>query len=331
MSFNTLQNTKFYKFLNNTIRGKTIIVWSSRQVFRLISILYSDIKWNDRQYFIKKHMHINLYNPLTFSDKVFYLKFFYRNPLVELTSDKYYVRDYVRLCGYPEILNEIYAVYGDVSDIEWKCLPQDFFMKCNHASKFNLRVKKDENFNVNLINRLFNQYLNTNYYPFSREWNYKRILPKLIIEKTIIDGDGNLPIDYKFYCFEGKAKYFMVSYGEYEHNVRNHKFDMDFNSIDYLFKERSTINANDIIIPLNFDMMINIVNKLASPFPHVRIDLYNVGGKIIFGEMTHFTGGGIINVFSSDMDQKIGSWINLDRYKNDFVYKKKMAKYRIVT
>ena len=109
----------------------------------------------------------------------------------------------------------------------------------------------------------------------------------------------------------------MVSYGEFEHNTQNVKFDRNWNSIDNKFKKQNNLDYKNIKKPENFETMIEIAEKLSKDFPHVRIDLYNIEGRIIFGEMTFFSSGGFVKVYSKEMDNEIGSWIDLDKYKED--------------
>ena len=158
-----------------------------------------------------------------------------------------------------------------------------------------------------------------NYYNVGREYQYNHIRPLLICEKCLRDKNGNLPVDYKFYCFNGEPKYFMVSYGEFEHKVRNHKFDMNCQSVDYHFKKKPTLEEKDVVFPDNIQEMFSVVRKLCKPFPHVRVDLYNVDGQILFGELTFSTNGGVINVSDPNYDKEIGSWIKLEDYADDMI------------
>ena len=141
---------------------------------------------------------------------------------------------------------------------------------------------------------------------------------KNVGEKYLENSDGSPLVDYKFYCFNGKPRYFMYSLGEAEHNVRNHKFDMNLKSIDYLFKEKVAIEEKDIKLPENINKMIQIVEKLCIGFPHIRIDLYNIDGKIYFGEMTFFSSGGFMKIYSDEFAQQLAELIDIDeiKYKN---------------
>ncbi len=273
-----------------------------------------------RKYFKKeKGVEPNLENPETLSEKLLYLMLHYRNPLQSLCSDKYYVKEYLKACGLDYILKPTLGVYKNANEINFDELPDEFFIKCNHVSGNNKVVRKKDAPDYEHIRKFYNEVLKLDYYTALREYQYHNIRPLILCEKCLRDSKGNLPVDYKFYCFGGEPKYWMVSYGEFDHNVRNHKFDMNCKSVDYHFKKKPTLPEEEAIIPENIQEMFDIVKKLCKPFPHVRVDLYDVEGKIYFGELTFTTNGGVINVCDPDYDKEIGSWINLDDYKVDMI------------
>lgn len=315
----TLNNIKVLKRFWSTKNGKLTYARIYNIIIKLMYLFINDEKLNRKLYKIKKHADINLKEPKTFSEKVLFLKLYYRNPLITLCADKYYVREYVKACGYEDILKETYGVFRDANELDFSSMPDKFFLKCNHISKYNLYVENKEKVDIVYLRKLYKILLKRNYYFAVREWSYKNISPLIICEECIMDSQGNLPIDYKFYCFGGEPKYFMISYGEYNHESKNHKFDMNFNSIDLKFKSKSNIDYKIIKKPINFDKMIEIARTLSKPFPHVRVDLYDIEGKIYFGELTFYSNGGFINVSSHEMDLTIGSWINLENYAKDMI------------
>lgn len=283
--------------------------------------LVNDMKYLTSRYKKEKGELPDLCAPKTFSEKLIYLMLHYRNPLETLCADKFYVQEYVRACGYERILKKIYGVYRKASDINFDNLPDEFFIKTNHVSGNNKIVKRSMNPDFNYLRKFYSEVLKINYYYDSREWAYDRIRPMIICEEVLRDKNGNLPIDYKFYCFSGEMKYFMVSCGEFDHKVRNHKFDRNLNSVDYHFKKKSTLSEDEArkLLPGNINEMFEIVDSLCKPFPHVRVDLYNVDGNIYFGELTFFSNGGIVNVYDKDYDTEIASWIKLEQYRDDMI------------
>jgi len=121
-------------------------------------------------------------------------------------------------------------------------------------------------------------------------------------------------VDYKFYCFDGVPKYFMFSIGEYGHHNSNHKFSCDGSSIDTLFKKETTLPLGQIDIPFNYLDMLECAKILSTNFPFIRVDMYNLRGRIFVGELTFYSNGGYIKVYSHDYDREIASWIDLKKY-----------------
>lgn len=262
-----------------------------------------------------KELHLD--NPLTFDEKVWWLKLYDNNPLNTVCTDKVTVRDYVAEAGYKDILIPNCGVFENARDINWDELPDECFVKCNHASGANFLLKKGQ-FDKKRIGIILNRDLKLNYYPKSRERNYKDIKPRIIAEKVLRDKNGELPLDYKFMCFNGEAKLLFLDIGAADSTTGGHAeeyyrniYDMDFRLLP-VRETRENLISDKIKKPENFERMIEIANKLSAPFPHCRVDLYNVDGKIYFGEITFHHGGGCNDIQPEEWDIKIGSWINID-------------------
>ena len=280
-------------------------------------IFVSDLDYAKKRYYKWRGEPLNLDNPTYFAEKLQYLKLYYRNPLMKICADKLYAREYVKACGYPHVLKKIYAVYNDVSEIDTNKLPKSFFIRWNHMSGGNFKIT--DGVIPEETKDLLTVFKKINWYHNGREWQYDNIIPKLICEEVLKNSDGSPLADYKFYCFGGEVKYYMVSYGEYEHEHVNHKFAPDGTSIDKYFKKKESIAASDVKIPENIQEMIQIAERLSKPFPHVRVDFYNIDGRIVFGEMTFFSDSGFVNINSKEFDREIGSWIHLEDYEQDMV------------
>lgn len=292
---------------------------AARIFYKLRMYVVSDKNYCVNYFKKEKGQKPNLDDPQTLSEKLLYLMLHYRNPLETLCADKYYVQEYLKACGLEYIMKPILKVYKSANDIKFDELPDEFFIKCNHLSGNNMVVRKKDNPDYNYIRDFYKEVLKLDYYTRGREYQYHHIRPLILCEPCLRDSQGNLPIDYKFYCFNGEPKYWMISLGEYEHKVRNHKFDMNCNSVDYHFKSKPTLEEKDAVIPENIEEMFSVVKTLCKPFPHVRVDLYNIDGKIYFGELTFTTNGGVINVSDPEYDKEIGSWIDLDKYKVNMI------------
>ena len=273
---------------------------------------WSDEKFLKKQYNVIYGKKLNLENPIALIDKLQWLKIHDRKPEYVKMVDKYAVKDIIR-----EVLGDQYViptlgVWHNPDDIPFGQLQGNYVLKPTHASGSNIICREDEQIQVKKIKRKLKKSLKTNYFYHAREWPYKDVRPAIIAEPLLVMDDGTAIIDYKFYCYGGRPIYFMYSLGEANHTVRNHKFDMNLQSIDYLFKEKPTVDISDIVLPANIDEMIKIVEKLCKGYKHIRIDLYNVNGRIYFGEFTFFSGGGYLNIKSEKFSNYLADLITIE-------------------
>lgn len=289
------------------------------KLYDLQYIIESDEHYNRRIFKKEFGKEADFVNPKTFSEKLLFLKMHYNNMLQNTCSDKLTVTEYIKQCGYPEILKKIYAVYTDPDQIDLNKLPEKFFIQCSHTQGFNYVITKDDEKKLNYIKKMYKVILKRNHCKNLRENCYKNVVPRIICCEYLEEPGRETLTDYKFYCFAGQMKYFMVSYGEFNHDVKNHKFDPQWNSIDHLFKKKQAVAPEGIQKPENFSKMVEIAEKLSRPFPHARVDLYNIDGRIVFGEITFYSAGGFVHIASEKMDSEIASWIDLNSYKAYFL------------
>lgn len=275
----------------------------------------SDESFTKRTFKRRIGKDLDLVNPKTFSDKLNYLKLNYRDPLITKCTDKYLVRDYVSEMGHAGILNEIYGMYSSFGDIDFSLLPDNFFIKCNHTSGANYFYEKDRDINVRALEKKFEFFLKKQFYLFQREWNYRDIKPVIIAEKVIRDSEGRFPIDYKFFCFNGIPRLVMYCEGQCDEKGERGEplanfYDMDFNLTD-LKINNDNIMRDNISAPDNFDKMTEIAKSLSAAFPFCRVDLYNVDGQILFGELTFFHAAGLNTITPDDWEYRMGRWLDL--------------------
>lgn len=270
-------------------------------------------------YYMKCRKFLNLKDPKTFDERIWWLKFHYFNPLMTICSDKFRVREYVKKCGLADILNECYGNYESVEEIDVMTIPaNDFFLKVNNTSGGNLLCHK-ETFDKESIRPLFNALLKDNFYWHGREYNYKFIKPCIIAEKVLEADDDIGLIDYKFLCFDGEPRLLFMDIGvanadgthaeDYYRNI----YDMDFHIVNDMKETRDTYRVEEIKKPEKWDYMLECCRRLSHPFPHCRVDLYYVGGKVYFGEITFFHGSGYNEFEPREKDLMVGSWIRLDK------------------
>lgn len=284
------------------------------------TIKYSIINQINNEKFAKKKYKraglgdLNLDNPKTFDEKLWWLKYNYFNPLMTECTDKIKVRDYVIDKGYPDILNEVYGIYNTPDEIDWNILPDQFYLKTNHSSATNIYISNKENANKKKIETRLNLFLRKKHYPISREWNYKDIKPKIIAEKVLESSIGLT--DYRFLCSLGKVQGLFIDIdtaevnGDHSTEAKRLVYDKDFQLLD-VGVSRPRFSAADFELPLNINEMKEIAEKLSKPFPFSRVDLYNINGKIIFGELTFFHAGGINDIRPREYQYVLGEWIEL--------------------
>lgn len=312
---------KIRNLSHKNILVKKLYLLANKVKVSLLSGL-SDEKFAKMKYKENTGKTLNLENPTTFNEKLWWLKLNNRDPLLTVCSDKYKVREYVEECGLEHTLTSLYGVYDNANDINFDELPERAFIKTNHGSGTNIIWDRNKPFNKDKFRKKFNKALKQNYYWQSREWNYKNIEPKIIVEEILEDKSGNLPTDYKFFCFNGEPKLLLVSENVCtntgEHNDSDDRYtnvyDMNFNLLELTIKFRNE-KKSKIKRPFNFEEMIKYAEILSKPFPHCRIDLYNIDGKIYFGEITFYHGGACHNINPVKWDRQMGDWIDLNSDK----------------
>ena len=250
------------------------------------------------QYFIKTRRFLNLKNPKRFTEKIQFYKLFHHKKILNQCADKWSVREYIKSKGLSHILNDVYGVYNNFDEISFASLPEKFVIKITSGSGMNLFCKDKSLFNIDKARIKIEYWLSVNMYLLGREWCYKNIDRKLIVEKFLEDSDNSFNgiNDYKILCFNGKAKYIWVDVDRQTSHKRNF-YDLDWNYIDV---ESDHPNFGDCLKkPQNLDEMIKIANIIAIDFPFVRVDLYSVDSKIIFGELTFYPCTGYL-IFKPD-------------------------------
>lgn len=249
---------------------------------------------SDRRYLeraFRRHLHreLDLSNPQTFTEKMQWLKLFYRHPDMPRCSDKYEVQNYLRERGYGEQCNEILGVYKDTKEIDYESLPLRFVAKANHGSGWNLICKDKFSLDWKSELRVMKQWLKMNLYILGREWNYETIPPRIVIEKFLEHEPLN---DYKVMCFNGKPLYIQLN------NDRDGVHYLDFYEIESWKRVPFTYdgyNTSDWTLekPPLFDRMMEIATDLSKDFPFIRVDFYNYDDVLLIGELTFFPAGGL--------------------------------------
>lgn len=256
---------------------------------------------------------LNLANPIEFNQKIYWYKVFFRPKILNQLVDKYEVRAYVKEKIGEKYLNEFYGVYYKVSEVDFEGLPNEFVIKGVHASSYNLIVKDKSKLNKRKASKLFKKWLRTNqYYRTGQEWAYKDVQPKLMVEKMLIENGQTSLTDYKFYCFNGKAKFLEVHLDREEQHKRGF-YDLNFEKMPFRYVSLEKSIQKEIAKPSNFDEMKMLSEKLANNFPFVRVDFYSIKGRSIFGEMTFYPSDGRKDFIPNEYNKIIGDYFELPK------------------
>lgn len=235
---------------------------------------------------------LNLENPEKYSEKMQYAKLHLNTSMKTKLSDKYAVRNWISDKVGEEFLIPLLGVWNSFSEINFDSLPNKFVLKTNHSSGWNLVVEDKSQIDFKKAKKDFDKWLNRDFSYFGDiQLHYKDIEPKIIAEEFIEDTDGELH-DYRFLCFNGEVHFCWVDIDIDSENQRyGNVYDLDWNlqpwTLDGLPNTPYKVEQPDA-----FKEMINIAETLSEGFSHVRVDLYNIDGKIYFGEMTFTSTGG---------------------------------------
>lgn len=262
------------------------------------------------QYRIKTGRKLNLKNPKRFTEKLQGYKLYYRDPLMTKCSDKYLVRNYVKEKGLSHILNELYGVYDKIDEIDFDNLPEKFVIKTTNGSGTNIICKDKNKLNKEEVIKSLSEWIKRDLYIYGREWSYKNIKPKIIIEELLEEKNNEFTgiNDYKFLCFNGQPKYIILDVDRYNGHKRN-IYDLEWNELSVL-TDKPNINKRNQK-PKNLNEMIQIAQTLSKDFPFVRVDLYNINGKIYFGELTFYPWTGYVKFKPDEFDYILGKEFKL--------------------
>lgn len=265
-----------------------------------------------RKFIKRQGYRLNLRNPKTFSEKIQWLKLYYNNPLLTQLADKHEAKNYVESKVGNSYVISTYKLYNNVNNIRVAELPKSFALKATHGSGWNIIESDKTNIEESYIREYFKHWLSKSYFRYSKELAYKNIKPRVLCEELIFDASGNLPEDYKIYCFGGLPKYIQIDHGRFTNHTRsfyNTKWEKLSLAIGYP-QHHLTVEK-----PLNLNEMLEVAHKLSEGLPFLRVDLFNVDGKIYCGELTCYPGNGLEKFNTKEWDMKLGNELKLNKIK----------------
>lgn len=303
--------------INKLKKGFQFLIDKNYRIVKLAKAGYYN-KMPDEKYLkmvfkARMGIELNLDNPKGFNQKLQWLKLNNRNPLYTMLVDKYVVRDYIAAVLGDEYLIPILGVWNDPDEIDFDSLPNQFVLKCNHNSGTGMCICTDKSrLHIESVKKELRKGLSENFFLKAREWPYKDVPRRIICEKYMRNNKSSDELtDYKFFCVNGKVDNVMVCL---ERDTGSPKFYFFNQKWELLRLNNQGLNAPDgftIPKPKCINEMFDIASKLSEGFPFVRVDLYEVDGKIYFGEFTFFPDGGWDKELLTETDAYFGSLIDL--------------------
>ncbi len=288
---------KDYRFLINASRG-----------------LYdnlSDEEFLCRMYKAKIGKNLNLKDPVSYNEKLQWLKLNDRNPIYTTIADKYEVKRIVSEAIGEQYIIPTLGVWDSFDEIDFNRLPDKTVLKCTHDSGGVVLMKEVNRASIDEARKKINKCLGKNYYYAKREWPYKNIKPRIIAEPLLDSMNDEGVLDYKFFCFDGVVKLMFVASDRacLDKETKFDFFDRDYNHLNIINVHPNAEKIPDK--PRNYELMIELAEKLSHGLRHVRVDFYEVGGLVKFGEMTLYHFGGFGTFEPEEWDYRIGQWLKL--------------------
>ena len=276
---------------------------------RTIGPCMNDISFIKWEFFSGMARFPELDNPQTYNDKLQWLKINDIHPEYAEIVDKATAKDFVRKIIGDEYIIPTLGTWETFNEIDFDKLPNQFVLKTTHDSGGVVVVSDKSKFNKEAACRKLEKSLRKNYFFQHREYPYKYVKPRILAEKYMVDESGTELKDYKFFCFDGKCRMLFIATDRGIGDVKFDFFDTEFNHLP--FKQGHPWATKEIKKPTGFEKMIELSEKLSKGFPHVRVDLYDINGKIYFGELTFFHFSGNVPFEPAEWDKKIGDWLIL--------------------
>ena len=261
-------------------------------------------------YYFKFGKRLNLKEPKTYNEKLQWFKLYDRKPIYTQLVDKYAVRKYVAEKIGEEYLIPLLGIFNSFKEINFDKLPEKFVLKCTHDSGNVFICTDKKTFDYAKAEEKLEYSLKHNFYLYAREWPYKDVKPRIIAEKYMEDESGELK-DYKIFCFNGKSKMLFITKDRQnrEEEVKFDFFDLEGRLLPFTHGHP---NSGQLTLDKKyFEEMLPLAEKLSGDITQIRVDFYNVKGKIYFGEMTFFHHAGFMPFKPDEWDLTIGQWLKL--------------------
>ena len=308
---------KYYHYLSKVLSEKNYKINTKKLSYKIFMFLkhrnYTDIL-SDKLYLkiifkLRLGYSLDLKNPQTFNEKLQWLKLYDRNPKYIQMVDKYEVRKYISENIGEEYLIPLIGVYNRFEEINFEELPNQFVIKCTHDSGGVVICKNKSKFDIRKAKEKIKKSMKRNFYYSGREWPYKNIKPKIIIEQYMEDKKAKELIDFKIMCFNGIPKFSFTCSERYNDGLKVTFYNLSWEKMS--FERHYPSSTKNIEKPKNYELMLELSKKLSKNIPFVRVDWYEINGKLYFGELTFYPGSGMEEFKPVFWDKKIGQLIHL--------------------
>ena len=265
----------------------------------------------ERKFRAQMGKELNLLNPITFNEKLQWLKLYDRRPEYTMLVDKYLVREYIAEKIGKQYLVPLIGIWDSPDEIDFNALPNQFVIKCNHNSGLGMYICSDKSqLNIKKVKKGLARGLKQDYYMTGREWPYKDIPRKILAEQFLKSDAGGLT-DYKIHCFNGVPKFILVCRDRFMESGLTE----DFYTTEWEHMAVKRPNIPNATVPTSkpekLDEMLSLAKKLSKDIPFIRIDFYLVEGKIYFSELTFFPASGFEGYDLPEWDKTFGDWLSL--------------------
>ena len=262
-----------------------------------------------------KKKGINWEHPRDLNEKINWLKFNTDTTKWSELADKYAVRKYIEEKGFGQYLVPLLGVWENADQIDFSKLPSSFVLKTNNGAGTVMVVEDKAKINKVEVRAKLNKWLNIQFGLKQAEPHYLRIKP-LIIAESILKEKTSISsslIDYKIWCFDGKAFGTWACYNRHRFvaDTEWHDLEWKYRSEWSVFTDHYKDGHGLVPKPKNYEAMISFAEELSKGFPQVRVDLYNIDGQIYFGEMTFTSAGGHMNFYSDEVLLEMGQLTKL--------------------
>lgn len=301
--------------LNRSMAYRRFADWCHRQ-----AVKRNPQKEANRCYRLHFDHDIDWDNPISLIDKTYWMLLHTDTSEWTRCADKYLVRDYVKECGFDNMLVPLYGKWDNANEIDFNSIPNEFVIKTNHSCGTCIIVKDKQRLDVSKTKKRLNEWLSIPYGYSGMQLHYTTIVPCIMAEKLLTNDvkgaavSPNSMIDYKIWCINGKAESVLVVYDRRGGRYCLELYDLNWNKKRDCMKPLDEYDLRDVVIPkpVCLDEMIVAAEKLAKPFPEVRVDFYVLNNRPYIGEMTFTTGYGY---FTDEYYNELGRKIDLSKVK----------------